>query len=148
MNWEKLLSAQQQFKTVKSIYENEIEQVENIGAKVITYWDDQYPQQLKNIYYPPLILYVLGDLTENDSQSISIVGTRTATDYGKTIVTKFGFFESLLKDEETVAKVLRYLPEGFNPSVGIECINSEYKDILTEIVQKAKDSGKIDITMI
>jgi len=85
----KLLLAQQKYKETFSIYENEIEQVENIGAEIITYWDIQYPQQLKNIYYPPLILYVLGDLTENDSQSISIVGTRTATDYGKTIATKF-----------------------------------------------------------
>ena len=87
--FQKLKLAHQKYATDCSIYEDEIEDVEKIGAKIITYWDDQYPQQLKNIYFPPLILYVLGDLTENDSQSISIVGTRTATDYGKTIATKF-----------------------------------------------------------
>lgn len=86
---QKLELARQKYKTAFSIYENEIEQVENIGAKIITFWDNEYPQHLKNIYYPPLILYVLGDITENDSQSISIVGTRTATDYGKSLVTKF-----------------------------------------------------------
>jgi len=69
---QKLLLAQQRYKSNNSVYENEIEQVEKIGAKIITYWDNQYPQQLKNIYYPPLILYVIGELTENDFQSISI----------------------------------------------------------------------------
>ena len=96
----KLQLAQQKYNTVFSLHENEIGQIEKIGGKIITYWDNQYPQQLKNIYYPPLILYVLGDLDENDSQSISIVGTRTATDYGKSMVTKFT--TSLVKQKITI----------------------------------------------
>lgn len=98
--FQKLLLAQRKYRSLIPIYESEVEQVEKIGAKIITYWDNQYPQQLKNIYYPPLILYVLGDLTQNDSQSISIVGTRTATDYGKSIVTKFT--TSLAKQNITI----------------------------------------------
>jgi len=87
--FQKLLLAQQKYRTQFSIYENEIEQMENNGAKIITYWDNQYPQQLKNIYYPPLILYTLGNLIASDFQSISIVGTRKATDYGKSMAAKF-----------------------------------------------------------
>lgn len=97
---QKLLLAQHKYKTVFSIYEKEIEQVEKIGANIVTYWDKQYPQQLKNIYYPPLILYVLGNLTKDDFQSISIVGTRKATDYGKTIANKFT--TSLVKQNITI----------------------------------------------
>lgn len=85
----KLHLAQQRYIVTNSKYENEIERMEQFGAKIITYWDKDYPQQLKHIYYPPLILYVFGNLTENDFQSISIVGTRKATDYGKIIANRF-----------------------------------------------------------
>lgn len=86
---QKLHLAQQKYDSVFSLYEKEIEQVVKIGGKIVTYWDNKYPQLLKNIYYPPLILYILGNVIDNDSQSISIVGTRTATNYGKSMVTKF-----------------------------------------------------------
>lgn len=68
---------------------NEILILNNLGVKVVTYWDKAYPQQLKNIYYPPLILYILGSYLPTDAQSISIVGTRKCTDYGKSITNYF-----------------------------------------------------------
>ncbi len=86
---EKLLLAQQKYLNNPTLCEKEIAANERIGAQIITYWDKEYPQQLKNIYYPPLILYILGKIENSDSQSISVVGTRKATDYGKTIANKF-----------------------------------------------------------
>lgn len=82
----------QQIKTNNSSfqkYEQEIAIIEKLDGKIVTYWDKEYPQQLKNIYYPPLILYMLGTYEENDIQAISIVGTRKCTDYGKSVTNYF-----------------------------------------------------------
>jgi DNA processing protein len=49
---------------------------------------DSYPGPLKEIYDPPTILFSQGDLTESDAIAISIVGTRHATHYGKTVAEK------------------------------------------------------------
>ncbi len=67
----------------------EIESTLNKNIKITTYWDDDYPINLKNIYYPPLILYSLGNISEMDNQSIAIVGTRKNTDYGKYVAQYF-----------------------------------------------------------
>lgn len=52
---------------------------EKIGGKVICYDDPYYPQQLKQIYDPPLVLFVLGQLSLLNQTQIAIVGSRAAT---------------------------------------------------------------------
>ena len=63
--------------------ERELEIVERRGCKIITIRDESYPTNLKAIYDPPQLLYVKGDLLPGDSLAVSIVGTRSATDYGR-----------------------------------------------------------------
>src|SRR5438045_3825929 len=46
----------------------EIERLEALGAQVITLADEAYPQLLREIYDPPIVLYVKGDLTTALSQ--------------------------------------------------------------------------------
>jgi DNA processing protein len=59
------------------------------GYQIITFQDKAYPAQLKNIYAPPCVLYVWGDLEIYcDSLLIAIVGTRQITEYGFEIATK------------------------------------------------------------
>ena len=53
-----------------------------LGARLITPVDDDYPEPLKNIYDPPLCLYVRGTLEKKDAQALAIVGTRRASHYG------------------------------------------------------------------
>lgn len=51
--------------------------------RILTWQDAQYPNRLKNIPDPPLVLYYRGLLPDFDSQvPIGIVGTRKATAYG------------------------------------------------------------------
>lgn len=57
---------------------------------LITYVDDEYPSSLKNIYDPPLYLFMRGEWKQQDEKSIAIVGTRAATPYGKHAVEKIG----------------------------------------------------------
>ena len=77
------------FDKYKEEISQELSSIENQNISVTTFWDSSYPAQLKNIYYPPLILYSLGTFTERDNQSISVVGTRKCTDYGKHITQRF-----------------------------------------------------------
>lgn len=71
-NWENLVDVQQ-----------EITEAKQRGIKIITQLDPLYPSNLKNIYDPPLLLYVWGDLLETDKGGISIVGSRKHSYYGQ-----------------------------------------------------------------
>lgn len=53
-----------------------------LGARLVTPVDAEYPEPLKNIYDPPLCLYVRGTLEKKDAQALAIVGTRRASHYG------------------------------------------------------------------
>lgn len=49
----------------------------------------EYPEKLKNIYNPPLKLYVFGNKELLNQKGVAIVGSRKATEYGKKNAYKF-----------------------------------------------------------
>jgi DNA processing protein len=55
------------------------------GIDVITWEDASYPRYLKEIDQPPPVLYLRGDLSDQDEWSVSIVGTRRVTAYGRQV---------------------------------------------------------------
>ncbi len=59
----------------------------NISA--VTFASKSYPEKLKNIADPPLVLYAKGDVSLLNKKSISIVGTRKPTPYGRIVTEKF-----------------------------------------------------------
>jgi DNA processing protein len=52
------------------------------GINVYTIHESEYPENLKNIYDPPPVLYTKGELVLEDALAVSIVGSRKASDYG------------------------------------------------------------------
>ena len=51
--------------------------------RIVTYWDADYPERLRNIEDPPMVLYVRGHLPDWQVQPvIGVVGTRKASPYG------------------------------------------------------------------
>ena len=76
-----------------SIFEKEFESlIEKAGQKkinIITILDEAYPENLKRIFDAPVILYYKGILDPKDKYSLSIVGTRNPTEYGKYTCEKF-----------------------------------------------------------
>ena len=44
--------------------------------------DENYPASLREIYDPPLVLYVKGELTAKDKNAVAMVGSRLTTHYG------------------------------------------------------------------
>jgi len=65
-----------------SDYKKDYDYITSFGGKILSYGSEFYPSQLVNIYDPPILLYVAGEITEDDKRSIGIVGTRTPTPYG------------------------------------------------------------------
>ena len=56
---------------------------ENIN--VLTINDSKYPKLLKEIWNPPAILYVKGELPPDDGFNLAVVGTRKISTYGRQI---------------------------------------------------------------
>lgn len=65
------------------------------GIHIITIKDKEYPDKLKVIYDPPIVLYVKGNKKILNDKAIAIVGCRMCTDYGKTIASKLAYNLSL-----------------------------------------------------
>jgi len=77
----------------KKIYDIECESIirdaEKKSIKVLSLLDEEYPENLKKIYDSPVLLYYKGKLDVSDKYSLSIVGTRNPTEYGKYTCEKF-----------------------------------------------------------
>ena len=54
------------------------------GYQVITFADADYPPPLRELYDPPPFLFVKGALEIGDYRAVAMVGSRNATEYGKT----------------------------------------------------------------
>ena len=66
------------------------QRIDEMGARIITFDDEDYPDKLRNIIPPPYILYVRGDISGiDDTLSIAVIGTRKGyTPYGKMVTTR------------------------------------------------------------
>jgi DNA processing protein len=60
----------------------ELKRIGEFGCRIVIQSDAEYPESLKQIYDPPIVLYVKGSLTPKDKNSIAIVGSRMTTHYG------------------------------------------------------------------
>ncbi len=63
--------------------EAELARLKQFGGKAVCLDDKQYPELLKQISRPPVVLYTLGNADILSKHCVAIVGSRAATDYGK-----------------------------------------------------------------
>ncbi|WP_019226957.1 DNA-processing protein DprA [Sedimentibacter sp. B4] len=76
-------------RTKDSFEENMLKKLNKHNAFAVAIFDDDYPLLLKEIALPPYILYCRGSIKNIDNLSISVVGSRKATSYGKWAAEKF-----------------------------------------------------------
>jgi DNA processing protein len=62
--------------------ERELVRMGEQKGKILTFEDEDYPEQLREIFDPPPVLWVLGEAKLLARPSIAIVGTRHPTPYG------------------------------------------------------------------
>jgi DNA processing protein len=68
---------------------SQLQRMERVNARMVTFWDGEYPEPLKKIYDPPPFLFLKGELLPQDEASIAIVGTRNPTPYGTQVAQRF-----------------------------------------------------------
>ncbi len=69
----------------------ELRRVQDFGCHILTQQDDGYPNLLRQIYDPPVVLYVKGQLTPKDKNAVAIVGSRMTTHYGLEVARKLAY---------------------------------------------------------
>jgi DNA processing protein len=69
----------------------ELELIARHKIRVMTFMDRDYPENLKNIYDPPVVLYVRGKILPCDDIAVAVVGSRRASFYGMRTAEKIGF---------------------------------------------------------
>ncbi len=89
---ESILSVEEYHKLLKN-YDRQkldmsIENMLNNDIKILTIFNENYPQKLIDLPDRPLILYAKGDLSLLEKKSIAIVGTRSPSNYGKIVTEK------------------------------------------------------------
>jgi DNA processing protein len=62
--------------------ERELVRIRELKGAVLTYEEDDYPERLREIFDPPSVLWVLGDVKLLARPAIAIVGTRHPSPYG------------------------------------------------------------------
>lgn len=80
---------------IDSKYRIELEKYLNYMSKndieIINIYDKEYPDKLKLIYDPPIVLYIKGNKKILNEKSVAIVGCRLPTKYGENIAKKIAY---------------------------------------------------------
>jgi DNA processing protein len=71
--------------------EGELRRIQQSGVRVLCDRDPEYPPLLREIYDPPIVLYVRGTLLASDRNAVALVGSRLTTAYGIETARRFGY---------------------------------------------------------
>ena len=69
---------------------DELAKAKAAGVRLVTLDDAEYPARLRQIYDPPLVLYVRGNVTALAQPGIAMIGTRHPTPYGTGMAERLG----------------------------------------------------------
>lgn len=69
----------------------ELRRIAEFGCHIVTQDDSEYPDSLRQIYDPPIVLYVKGQLSAKDKNSVAMVGSRMTTHYGVETARKLAY---------------------------------------------------------
>ncbi|HXJ59301.1 MAG TPA: DNA-processing protein DprA [Verrucomicrobiae bacterium] len=69
----------------------ELRRIAEFGCQILSQEDEDYPPLLRQIYDPPIVLYVKGNLTGKDRNAIALVGSRETTHYGTEVARKLAY---------------------------------------------------------
>lgn len=98
----------------------ELERAEKLGIQLVHLEHESYPNALKQIYDPPPLLYVRGQLPSSE-RAIGIVGTRDASDYA------MKFTESLARELTNAnVTVVSGLALGIDSAAHLGAVSAEH----------------------
>ena len=65
--------------------EREVRRASEAGVQIIPFGSPIYPARLRTIADPPPCLYLKGEFRPEDDKAVAVVGTRSASDYGRRV---------------------------------------------------------------
>jgi len=104
--------------------QNYIYYMEKNNIKMIKINDEKYPEKLKNIYDPPIVLYIKGDEKILNDFGIGIIGCRMCTRYGEVISKKFA-----VELQKYNVNIISGLARGIDSYAHIGCLDGKGKTI-------------------
>jgi DNA processing protein len=69
----------------------ELRRIREFGCHILTQADEDYPELLRQIYDPPIVLYVKGRLSAKEKNAVAMVGSRMTTHYGLETARKLAY---------------------------------------------------------
>ena len=130
----------------------ELALAKKLGVTVVTLKDNTYPKNLKEIYDPPLCLYVKGALSSADTLALAIVGSRRASFYGLSCAEKFAYalaqygitvVSGLARGVDTQAHAGALKAKGRTLAVLGSGLNSLYPPENAKLAEKIAESGAV-----
>lgn len=130
--------------------ERELHFIEKNAIQTYYFLDENYPRRIKDMDDSPVLLFGKGNLNLNSDRIISIVGTRNATEYGKSITSKI--IEELIPYQPLILSGLAYgidisahkaaLEFGL-PTVGVvgHGLDTLYPSLHKPIAEKMLENG-------
>jgi len=70
------------------VLEKEVLLADSNNIKIVTMVDDDYPQVLRSVHVPPVVLYVKGELVWKERNALAFVGARKAGYYAQRVLHK------------------------------------------------------------
>ena len=105
--------------------EKAVQEVENRGINYLTFEDENYPQMLRQISNPPVVLYYKGDLFScNLQKTLAVVGSRRASSYAKEALAKI-----IGELQNTDICIVSGLASGIDTSAHIAALDNNLKTI-------------------
>ncbi|MBI5289389.1 MAG: DNA-protecting protein DprA [Chloroflexi bacterium] len=65
--------------------EDEAQRIERGGVRALTWHDEGYPRQLREVFDRPPVLFLRGELLQSDEWAVAVVGTRRVSVYGRQV---------------------------------------------------------------
>lgn len=110
-------------KITNAIRKQDVIQYKDPITQCITYFDDEYPDSLRQLRYPPWVLFYIGDISLLKKRSITIVGSRELNAYGKKVTS----LSSKVLSQKYV--IVSGLAKGADSIAHQEAINNQGKTI-------------------
>jgi len=99
--------------------EEEMRFIEKYRIRVLFFMEDDYPRRLADCYDSPVYLFYKGSADLNACKVVGIVGTRSATDYGKSVTREL--VSGLREQGPLVVSGLAYGIDSLAHRAALEC---------------------------
>lgn len=132
--------------------DRQLELIAKHQVQLITFWDSEFPANLKKISDPPILLFVKGQLATADDRAVAVVGTRTPSPYGKVIAEKISselasrgitIISGLARGVDTLAHWSAVNAGGRTLAVLGSAVNKIYPFENLKLAEKIQNQGAI-----